>query len=59
MISVTLKEEGNQLFAAKKFVEASDKYSEAIRHDSDNPLLWANRATCALNLKEYVYVHCS
>jgi tetratricopeptide (TPR) repeat protein len=52
--AVLLKEEGNKLFTAGKFTEAREKYTEAISKDEQNAALFANRAACALNLKEYL-----
>jgi hypothetical protein len=49
-----LKEEGNNLFKAGKFSEAKNKYTEAIAQDGQNAVLFANRAACALSLKECV-----
>jgi hypothetical protein len=53
--AVLLKEEGNKLFTAGRFAEAQEKYTEAIVHDDQNAALFANRAACALNLKECVH----
>ena len=52
--SQSLKDEGNQLFSAKNFAEASKKYSDAIAAEggSTNAVLYANRAACRLNLKQ-------
>jgi hypothetical protein len=54
-----LKDEGNKLFVAKKYEQASRKYSDAIAKDASNAVLYANRAACALNLQKYVCSACS
>ena len=54
-----LKAEGNALFAKKKFTAAYKKYSDALKHDDKNPVLYSNRAACCLNLNRYVYVSTS
>ncbi|KAJ6507815.1 hypothetical protein C8R47DRAFT_1208842 [Mycena vitilis] len=53
-----LKEQGNALFAAEKFAEADNKYTEAIgAHNAADPkglaVLYANRAACRLSLKRF------
>ncbi|KAG6813250.1 hypothetical protein H0H92_012887 [Tricholoma furcatifolium] len=47
-----LKGEGNALFGASKYQAAYDKFSEAIKQDAKNPILWSNRAASALALKK-------
>jgi len=47
-----LKAEGNKLFAACKFSQARDKYTEAIELDPKNAALFSNRAFCDLKLEE-------
>jgi hypothetical protein len=54
-----LKDEGNKLFVAKKYGQASRKYSDAIAKDASNAVLYANRAACALNLQKYVCSVCT
>lgn len=49
-----LKDEGNKLFSQKDFSGAILKYTEAIAADNDNAILYANRAACYLNTKEYL-----
>ncbi|KAH9945609.1 hypothetical protein B0H21DRAFT_694091 [Amylocystis lapponica] len=49
-----LKAEGNALFAKHDYPAAIDKYSKAIDVDSDNAVLYANRAACHLGLKQYL-----
>lgn len=46
-----LKDEGNVFFAQKEFAKASAKYTQAIKLDGSNAILYANRAACHLNLK--------
>lgn len=43
-----LKDEGNKLYALKQYTEAYDKYGAAIAQDSNNAILYANRAACSL-----------
>lgn len=49
-----LKAEGNALFVKSQFLFAHRKYTEAIRHDDKNAILYANRAACALHQGVYV-----
>lgn len=51
-----LKAEGNALFAKKNFKGAYKKYTEALKHDDKNPILYSNRAACSLGLNRYAYV---
>lgn len=53
-----LKEEGNKLFAAKKYDLASKIYGQAIALNASDAALWANRAACALSLRRYVNKFC-
>ncbi|KAG6911301.1 hypothetical protein DXG01_002140 [Tephrocybe rancida] len=46
-----LKAEGNALHQAQKYKAAYAKYSEAIKQDPKNAVLWANRAASALAMK--------
>lgn len=46
-----LKAEGNTLFAKNDFAGAYKKYTEALKHDDKNPILYSNRAACSLGLK--------
>ena len=48
-----LKNEGNDLFKKEKFNEAIVKYSEALKHDSDNAVLYSNRSLSYLKLEMY------
>ncbi|KAI0374549.1 hypothetical protein BV20DRAFT_1033344 [Pilatotrama ljubarskyi] len=45
-----LKAEGNALFQAKDFGAAYEKYTQAISHDGENAILYANRSACSLAL---------
>ncbi|KAG6841567.1 hypothetical protein C0991_009602 [Blastosporella zonata] len=49
-----LKTEGNALHVSGHFQEAYAKYSEAIKQDPKNPILWANRAASSLSMKKYL-----
>lgn len=44
------------MFAKKNFAGAYKKYSEALKHASNNPVLYSNRAACCLSLNRYVCV---
>ncbi len=48
--AVRLKTEGNALFAKNDFSAAYKKYTEALRHDDKNAILYCNRAACSLGL---------
>ena len=39
-----LKQKGNSLMSGKKYDEAIQSYTEAINHDSTNPVYYSNRA---------------
>jgi len=47
------KEEGNQLYKAKKYLEALNKYSQAIDLCPENPAYYGNRAACHMMLSQY------
>merc|ERR1712018_849314 len=47
------KEEGNQLYKAKKYQEALAKYSCAIELCPENPAYYGNRAACQMMLSQY------
>ena len=47
------KEEGNQLYKSKKYVEALQKYSQAIELCPENPAFYGNRAACLMMLSQY------
>lgn len=51
-----LKDEGNALFTHKQYGPASVKYSEALRIDDNNAVLYANRAACRLAVGQLVYL---
>lgn len=48
-----LKEEGNELFKGGNFIEAHEKYSEALKHDSLNSVIYSNRSLTSIKLKNY------
>ncbi|KAG6820655.1 hypothetical protein H0H93_013506 [Arthromyces matolae] len=52
--STLLKDEGNAFFKNKQYPDAYTKYSEAIKQDPKNAVLWANRAACSLSMKKYL-----
>lgn len=47
-----LKVEGNTLYVARKYKKAQAKYSEAIKLDDENAILYANCAATGLELKQ-------
>jgi len=49
-ISVKAKDEGNEFFKQAKFPEAVERYTEAIKRDPSNHLLYTNRATAYTKL---------
>jgi len=51
-----VKAEGDAFFGQKRFREAYFKYSDAIKLDDNNAILYANRAASALSMKEYVLI---
>ncbi|KNZ76343.1 hypothetical protein J132_10622 [Termitomyces sp. J132] len=51
-IADILKAEGNALYHAGKYNEAYGKYSQAIKQDPYNAVLWANRAASAVAMKK-------
>jgi len=52
-LSVKAKEEGNELFKQKRYVEAVERYTEAIKRDPSNHVLYTNRATAYTKLQAY------
>ena len=48
-----LSNEGDALFTAKKYNEASNKFTEAILIDEDFPWLWERRGACYFWLQNY------
>lgn len=48
-----LKNEGNKLFEAQKYVPAIDKYSEAIALSPNSAVLYANRAFANLRIENF------
>ncbi|KAK0480202.1 hypothetical protein IW261DRAFT_1476695 [Armillaria novae-zelandiae] len=52
--AIELKDEGNRQFSQKNFSGAILKYTAAIAADENNAVLYANRAACYLNTKEYL-----
>ena len=48
-----LKEQGNQLFKNKKYAEAEDCYSEALKIHPGCRILWTNRAICRNTMGKY------
>lgn len=52
-LSEKLKSEGNELFGLGNFQLALSKYTEAVKLNGENPVLYSNRAATYLNLKEW------
>ncbi|KAH9921453.1 uncharacterized protein B0H18DRAFT_1121418 [Fomitopsis serialis] len=48
-----LKAEGNTLFGQGEYTTASAKYAEALQHDDQSAILYANRAACSLHLRKF------
>ena len=48
-----LKAQGNTLHVQGQHKAAYKKYTEAIKEDPTNAVLWANRAASCLAMKEY------
>jgi DnaJ family protein C protein 7 len=46
--------QGNDLFKAGKFAEASIAYGEGLKYDPSNSVLYCNRAACWLKLGRWV-----
>ena len=51
--SERLKAEGNAFFSKSDFAGAYAKYTSAIELDSQNAILYSNRAACAFGLGRY------
>ena len=49
----SLKAEGNALFGQGDLAGAYEKYTEALKHDDKNAILYSNRAACCLGLNRY------
>ena len=52
-MAAALKDEGNKLFAAKKFEESIEKFSQAIELDPQNHVLYSNRSGAYASLKDW------
>ncbi len=48
-----LKEEGNKLFKEGNFIKAHEKYSEALKHDPGNSIIYSNRSLTSTKLKNF------
>ena len=47
------KDKGNSLVKEKKYKEALDCYTKAIKIDPNDPILYSNRSAMHLNLSEF------
>jgi len=52
-LSLKAKEEGNELFKQGKYPQAVERYTEAIKRDPANHVLYTNRAVAYTKLKAY------
>lgn len=57
MSSESLREEGKEYFRQKKYAQAKEKFTEALKVDEENAILYANRSACNYALQQYVLVH--
>uniref|UniRef100_A0A0D9WKE7 Thioredoxin domain-containing protein n=1 Tax=Leersia perrieri TaxID=77586 RepID=A0A0D9WKE7_9ORYZ len=48
------REQGNKLFKAGRFAEASIAYGEGLKYEPSNPVLYCNRAACWSKLGRWV-----
>ena len=46
------KREGDEAFVGKRFAQAVSSYTESLRHDTKNHLVWANRSAAHLRQGE-------
>ena len=53
MAALRLKDEGNKLFKEGKYAEAGEKYTEALKHDPTNSVIYSNRSVTHIKLKNY------
>ena len=53
-----LKEEGNRLFKGGNFREAHKRYTEALKHDPTNSVVYSNRSLTCIKLKNYELALC-
>ena len=56
--ALSFKNEGNKLFKEGKYEEAREKYTEALKYDSTNSVIYSNRSTTHLKLKNYEEALC-
>ncbi|KAH8086614.1 hypothetical protein BXZ70DRAFT_1011706 [Cristinia sonorae] len=53
-LAAQLKAEGNALFLKKDYKLAHARYTQAIKEDGNNAILYANRAACCLGLQKFL-----
>ncbi|KAK0421523.1 hypothetical protein EV421DRAFT_1881116 [Armillaria borealis] len=53
MSSESLREEGKECFRQKNYAQAKEKFTEALKVDEDNAILYANRSACNYALQQY------
>ena len=47
------REEGNSLFKSSNYNEARDKYTEALRHNPSDAVIYSNRSAASAKLQDY------
>ena len=52
-VAETLKQEGNKLFKEGKYTEACDRYTQALKHDPSNSVIYSNRSAAHAKLEKY------
>ncbi|KAK0211851.1 hypothetical protein IW262DRAFT_1412074 [Armillaria fumosa] len=53
MSSEGLREEGKEYFRQKNYAKAKEKFTEALKVDKENAILYANRSECTYALQQY------
>ena len=51
--SQDLREKGNILFKEGRYADARDQYTEALKHDSSNAVIYSNRSAANAKLNDY------
>lgn len=54
-VAARLKDEGNKLFKEEKYAESREKYTEALKHDPSNAVIYSNRSLANLKLKSFEF----
>jgi hypothetical protein len=53
-LALEAKERGNEAYRNKKYTDAIAQYTESLKHDPTNHLVYSNRALMHMTLKDYV-----